>query len=230
MSIKASQIIVALDFDTEQAALSLIEQLADLNCRFKIGKEMFTRFGSAFVRQLVSQNLDVFLDLKFHDIPHTVSKACLSALELGVWMTNVHALGGKKMMQSASRALADSPTILLAVTVLTSMAQSDLIELGFNKSSEELIVHLAKLAKDSGVDGVVCSARESRLIKEHCGDSFLTVTPGIRPAESSKDDQKRTLSPNEAIRQGSDYLVIGRPITQAADPRKVLLEIIDSGE
>lgn len=230
MKVAPEKIIVALDFASQSEAFELVDKLADLKCRFKVGKEMFTRFGPTFVKQLIQKDLDVFLDLKFHDIPNTVYNACLSAAELGVWMLNVHALGGRKMMEQAVKALEGSELMLLAVTVLTSMEQRDLLDIGCTKTPQQLISELAILAKSSGIDGVVCSARECSMIKMLCGKSFLTVTPGIRPENSVVDDQKRVLTPHEAIREGSDYIVIGRPITKAQDPRQVLLEIIDSSE
>jgi len=189
---------------------------------------MFTYFGPEFVKTLVNKGFDVFLDLKFHDIPNTVAKAVKASADLGVWMVNVHASGGIKMMIAAKNSLSayqnDAP-LLIAVTVLTSMEQDDLIDLGIHKSPEDQVMSLATLANKSGLDGVVCSAWEAKSLKKSQGQAFKLVTPGIRPAGSNSDDQKRIMSPSEAIAVGADYLVIGRPITKAADPLSVLKSI-----
>lgn len=223
-----SKIIVALDFADRQAALRLVEQLTPQHCKLKIGKEMFTRFGPEFVRVLVAKGFDVFLDLKFHDIPNTVAKAVQAAAELGVWMVNVHAAGGEKMMQAARQALdqlgGHSP-ILLGVTVLTSIGAADLNTMGITATPQEQVSCLAQLAQNSGLDGVVCSAHEVSHLKAQLGNEFILVTPGIRPMGSAVGDQQRVVTPQQAILNGSDYLVIGRPITQATDPLMVLNDI-----
>ena len=221
-------VVVALDFDCQNKALALIDKLTPQSCKLKVGKEMFTRFGPAFVTQLVDKNFDVFLDLKFHDIPNTVAKAVQAAADLGVWMVNVHASGGSKMMSAAKQSLQsfgqDAP-LLIAVTVLTSMDEQDLQGLGITVSPQEQVKLLAQLTKDSGLDGVVCSAQEAQSLKAQLGEEFKLVTPGIRPVGSDAGDQKRIVTPAQAMINGSDYLVIGRPITQAADPLAVLNDI-----
>jgi orotidine-5'-phosphate decarboxylase len=220
-----SPIIVALDFEQQQAALELVSQLDPRLCRLKVGKEMFTHFGPEFVKQLQQRQFDVFLDLKFHDIPNTVAKAVKAAADLGVWMVNVHASGGSRMMVAAKEALAsfgaDKPA-LIAVTVLTSMEQSDLTELGINLSPAEQVLKLAALTQQAGLDGVVCSAHEATLLKAKFGETFQLVTPGIRPSFATADDQKRVMTPAEAVAAGVDYMVIGRPITKAKDPLAAL--------
>jgi orotidine-5'-phosphate decarboxylase len=221
-------VVVALDFEQKAAALDLVSQLDPTLCRLKVGKEMFTHFGPGFVTELQQRKFDVFLDLKFHDIPNTVAKAVRAAADLGVWMVNVHASGGSKMMQAAVQALADYGTdrpLLIAVTVLTSMEQTDLTELGITRSVAEQVSHLASLTKQAGLDGVVCSAQEAALLKQQCGRDFCLVTPGIRPAFAGSDDQKRVMTPSEALAVGVDYLVIGRPITKAANPLQALQAI-----
>lgn len=223
-----AKVVVALDFDNKADALAFINKIQPSDCRLKVGKEMFTYFGPEFVKILVDNGFDVFLDLKFHDIPNTVAKAVTAAAELGVWMVNVHASGGLKMMQKAKEALAvygDKAPLLIAVTVLTSMGEDDLAGLGITKSPAEQVMHLASLTKTAGLDGVVCSAMEAELLKQHLGNDFILVTPGIRPAGSSVDDQKRIMTPEEAVSIGVDYLVIGRPITKAEDPHAVLQAI-----
>ncbi len=189
---------------------------------------MFTLFGPEFVRKLVARHFDVFLDLKFHDIPNTVAKAVAAAAELGVWMVNVHACGGQRMMEAAKAALepyGDGAPILIGVTVLTSMEQDDLAQMGINISPAEQVIRLARLAQQSGLDGVVCSSHEAEMLKRELGASFQLVTPGIRPAGSDSGDQRRIMTPAEAVDAGADYLVIGRPITQADSPTQVLTEI-----
>lgn len=221
------KILVALDYADTGPALAMVDRLQPELCRLKVGKEMFTRFGPAFVEQLQNRGFDIFLDLKYHDIPNTVAKACQAAADLGVWMINVHALGGRRMMTAAADALANyshAPR-LIAVTVLTSMADEDLRELGINKSAADMAIDLASLARESGLDGVVCSAMEAANMRKTQGDAFLLVTPGIRPAGSSGDDQRRIMTPVDAIQAGSSYLVIGRPITQADDPVGLLRTI-----
>ena len=226
-----SKVVVALDFAEIKQAESFIDKLDPALCKLKVGKEMFTHFGPQFVKQLTYQNFDVFLDLKFHDIPNTVAKACQAAADLGVWMVNVHASGGPKMMEFARNSLetygADKP-LLIAVTVLTSMDQSQLNAIGIQGTPDEHVLRLAKLTHDAGLDGVVCSAQESSLLKQNISQSFALVTPGIRPEGSDKGDQMRIMTPKQAIQAGSDYLVIGRPITQSADPLVTLKQINDS--
>ncbi|WP_158968735.1 orotidine-5'-phosphate decarboxylase [Paraglaciecola sp. L3A3] len=226
------KVVVALDFDNQQKANSFIDRLNPELCRLKIGKEMFTHFGPSFVKGLVDQNYDVFLDLKFHDIPNTVAKACQAAADLGVWMVNVHASGGPKMMEQAklaldSNGLTTSP-LLIAVTVLTSLDQQQLSAIGINSTPEQHVLRLAKLTKQSGLDGVVCSAQEAELLKQTLGKEFLLVTPGIRPVGTDVGDQKRIMTPQQAMAVGVDYMVIGRPITQAADPLAALIDINNS--
>lgn len=220
----SSTLIVALDFNTQEQALALVEQLDPTWCALKIGSEMFTHFGSDFVRDLVRRGYRIFLDLKFHDIPNTVARACRAAADCGVWMVNVHASGGSKMMQAASNAVREygnKRPLLIAVTVLTSMSAGELPEIGLAGTLDEQVERLAKLARDSGLDGVVCSAHEVPAIKALCGDAFLTVTPGIRLKGDALDDQSRVVTPEEAVALGSDYLVVGRSITRSPQARDV---------
>ena len=222
------KVIIALDYDNKEQALSFIKQLDPTTCRLKIGKEMFTHFGPEFVKEIIGKGFDVFLDLKFHDIPNTVAKAVKAAADLGVWMVNVHASGGRRMMEAAKKILepyGDEAPLLIAVTVLTSMDQEDLNELGIHSTPAEQVKHLAKLTQLSGLDGVVCSSHEAEELKNLLGHSFKLITPGIRPAGSEAGDQRRIKTPKEAIESGSDYLVIGRPITQAQNPVIVLKEV-----
>ena len=222
------RIVVALDYPDEAAVLAFVDKISPDLCRLKIGKEVFTHSGPALVQTLVARGFDVFLDLKFHDIPNTVAKALHAALDLGVWMVNVHAFGGARMMDAAREAVErhGSKAHLIAVTVLTSMQQPDFESLGLNVTPEVLVTRLAGLAKDCGLDGVVCSAQEARALTQAYGTSFLKVTPGIRPRSYAlSDDQKRTLSPSQALEEGSDFLVIGRPVTQSANPLDALLAI-----
>jgi orotidine-5'-phosphate decarboxylase len=223
-----SKLIVALDFDNHHEAISLVDQLERSYCVLKVGSELFTLLGPDFVRELVRRGFKVFLDLKFHDIPNTVARACKVAAELGVWMLNVHASGGYAMMQAARQALASYkvPPLLIAVTVLTSMSEQDLIDIGIDASLDSHVVSLAQLSQRAGLDGVVCSAQEASVIKKHCGPDFITVTPGIRLPTDSADDQSRIITPVDAIKAGSDYLVIGRPITRAADPKQVVSYVL----
>lgn len=218
------RVIVSVDFPDAKQALDLCQKLDPASCKLKIGKELFTREGPALVEQLINTGFDVFLDLKYHDIPNTVASACRAAADLGVWMLNVHASGGRAMMEAAREAIdksSNSP-MLIAVTVLTSMSADDLLELGISNPLDEQVSLLANLTKSSGLDGVVCSAREANRLSAELGKDFCLVTPGIRPADASRDDQKRVMTPVEAINAGSHYLVIGRPITKAADPLAVL--------
>ncbi len=221
------KIIVALDYAQAAPALALAQRLEPSLCRLKVGKELFTSAGPQLVEQLQQRGFDVFLDLKFHDIPNTTAQACKAAASLGVWMVNVHALGGKRMMETAREALANVThrPKLIAVTVLTSMVQEDLQGIGITATPAEMVARLAGLAKDSGLDGVVCSAQEAALLRRQCGTEFCLVTPGIRPANSAANDQSRIMTPRAALKSGASYLVIGRPITQAPDPLEALHEI-----
>ncbi|WP_412498090.1 orotidine-5'-phosphate decarboxylase [Vibrio furnissii] len=222
------KVIVALDYDNQADALAFVDKIDPASCRLKVGKEMFTLFGPEFVRELHKRGFSVFLDLKFHDIPNTCSKAVRAAAELGVWMVNVHASGGERMMAASREILEpyghDRP-LLIGVTVLTSMEQPDLAGIGLDVAPQQQVMRLATLTKNSGLDGVVCSAQEAAMLKQSLGQAFKLVTPGIRPAGSDVGDQRRIMTPYEAIQAGSDYLVIGRPITQAAEPAKVLAAI-----
>jgi len=222
-----SRIIVALDFPEAESALALTRHLSPELCKLKIGKELFTAEGPRFVETLVQRGFDVFLDLKFHDIPNTVARACSVAARLGVWMVNVHALGGAAMVQAAREALGESDDrpLLIAVTVLTSMDDSDLRDIGIDAGTVQTVLRLAGLAHASGTDGVVCSAREAAALRERFGDNFLRITPGIRLAGGVGDDQKRVMTPSRAIQGGASYLVVGRPVTRADDPEGVLRRI-----
>jgi len=226
--LNSSPILVALDYADKSAALAFVDRIDPRDCRLKVGKEMFTLFGPQLVKDLHSRGFDVFLDLKFHDIPNTTAKAVAAAAELGVWMVNVHASGGARMMSAAKQALAsfgnDAP-LLIGVTVLTSMEGSDLADLGITLSPADYAEKLARLARDSGLDGVVCSAQEAVRFKTAFGQDFKLVTPGIRPAGSAADDQRRVMTPLDAMTAGVDYMVIGRPITQSADPAQTLRDI-----
>lgn len=221
------RIIVALDFSTAEEALQCVERLKPEQCRVKVGKELFVSAGPSLVAQLVERGFGVFLDLKFHDIPNTVAQACVAAARLGVWMINVHASGGKRMMIAAREAIEKFSLRpkLIAVTVLTSMDSADLAELGVAGTAEEVVLRLATLTRASGLDGVVCSALEAPLLRRELGNEFQLVTPGIRPADSHANDQSRVMTPAAAMRAGAHYLVIGRPITRADDPQSVLRAI-----
>ena len=212
------RIIVALDFSSAESALRLADQLDPRLCRLKVGKELFTATGPQLVEKLMMKGFDIFLDLKFHDIPNTVAKACQVAASLGVWMVNVHALGGRKMLNAAREAIAPGTTKLIAVTLLTSMDQADLADIGLQGRPDKIVERLAGLADDCALDGVVCSALETAQLRQLMGDEFCLVTPGIRLADSQTDDQKRITTPRQAIQNGASYLVIGRPVTQAKDP------------
>ena len=218
------KIIVALDYAEAQQALAFAARLDPALCRVKVGKELFTAAGPALVDTLVKRGFGVFLDLKFHDIPNTVASACKAAARLGVWMMNVHASGGRAMMQAARDALAagSQRPKLIGVTVLTSMSAGDLADIGMQGAPADAVLRLAKLARASGLDGVVSSAQEARALRAACGNDFCLVTPGIRLADSAQDDQKRVTTPRMAIDNGADYLVIGRPITQSVDPLAAL--------
>ena len=221
------KIIIALDYPDAAPALALAERLQPALCRLKVGKEVFAATGPGLIEQLQQRGFEIFLDLKFHDIPNTAAQACKAAASLGVWMVNVHALGGRKMLEAAREAIAQSThqPKLIAVTMLTSMAQEDLADIGIASTPAEMVLRLATLARDSGLDGVVCSAQEAALLRKQCGKEFCLVTPGIRPAQASLDDQSRVMTPLAALQAGSSYLVIGRPITRAADPLQALLDI-----
>ncbi len=221
------KIIVALDFPSDREALDLATRLDPKQCRLKVGKEMFTRYGPTLVERLQTQGFEIFLDLKFHDIPNTVAGACRSAAELGVWMVNVHCLGGRKMMSEAANALSkvSRRPMLIGVTILTSMGEEDIAEVGVEGPIAQRVLQLARLAQDSGLDGVVCSPLEIEPVRANLGADFALVTPGIRPAGGSADDQKRIMTPGKAIATGATYLVIGRPITQAPDPLQALAAI-----
>ncbi len=225
----ASPVIVALDFPYAAEALALAERLDPDRCRVKVGKELFTRAGPAVVEKLVARGFEVFLDLKYHDIPNTVAAACAAAADLGVWMINLHALGGRRMMAAARErleALGNDRPRLIAVTILTSMGEADLAEVGLAGSPETHVRRLAALAQESGLDGVVCSPREAADLRAAMGEEFLLVTPGVRPAGASLDDQKRVMTPAEAMTAGASHLVIGRPITAAPDPLAALEAIL----
>jgi len=218
------KIIVALDYADADSALKLVNQLDPALCRLKVGKELFTAAGPQLVENLARSNFGVFLDLKFHDIPNTVAKACSAASNLGVWMLNVHASGGLEMMQAAKKAVdgSDTKPLLIAVTVLTSMNQETLNQIGIHTDLPTHVLNLAKLTQQAGLDGVVCSALEAQMLRSNLGSKFCLVTPGIRPANASKDDQSRIVTPANALALGSSYLVIGRPITKAENPLAAL--------
>ena len=227
-----SKIVVALDYPDAQSALALAHLLDPNLCKVKVGKELFTAAGPSLIEKLVKKDFKVFLDLKFHDIPNTVAKACEAASKLGVWMLNVHASGGSAMMKAAMEGVDKGTTqnkpFLIAVTVLTSMNQPTLQEIGINTSIEEHVLKLAELTQASGLDGVVCSAQEAKLLRTRLSSDFLLVTPGIRPLNASKDDQSRIVTPQDALSNGASYLVIGRPITQASQPLVALKEILST--
>jgi orotidine-5'-phosphate decarboxylase len=224
---KNPRIIVAVDFPDAASAWELIDRLEAGRCRLKVGKEMFTRFGPSFVSELVARGFEVFLDLKFHDIPNTVAAACEAAADLGVWMVNLHACGGRPMMDAARERLAQltEAPLLIAVTVLTSLDAKDLEEIGCPGDPRDQVLRLASLARDAGLDGVVCSPREASSVRARLGGGFLLVTPGVRPPGTAVKDQKRVMTPRDALGAGADYLVIGRPITAASDPLRALADI-----
>jgi orotidine-5'-phosphate decarboxylase len=208
-------------------SIDMAKRLDPNQCRVKVGKELFTTAGPVILDELHKLGFDIFLDLKFHDIPNTVANAVSAAAKAGVWMVNIHASGGRRMMEASANALqqlSDNKTLLIAVTVLTSMDQSDLVEIGIDATPEQHVKRLAALAKSSGMDGVVCSAQESSMLSTELGKDFVLVTPGIRPAGSDQGDQKRIMTPAQAMAAGSHYLVMGRPITQAKDPIAVLTQ------
>ncbi|WP_049629896.1 orotidine-5'-phosphate decarboxylase [Cellvibrio sp. pealriver] len=231
MSTLDPRIVVAMDFDNAEQCLLMAKRLSPRYCRLKVGKELFTACGPKIVEQLMGLGFEIFLDLKFHDIPNTTSKAIKAAAELGVWMVNVHASGGERMMLAARNALEQSTgnrPLLIAVTVLTSMEAIDLSAVGINQNPDEQVMRLAKLTYSCGLDGIVCSAQEARLMRAEFGNDFCLVTPGIRLESSVADDQRRTLTPAAAIAAGSSYLVIGRPITQSLDPVATCQSILQS--
>ncbi|CTU73779.1 orotidine-5'-phosphate decarboxylase [Escherichia albertii] len=223
-----SPVVVALDYNNRDAALAFVDKIDPRDCRLKVGKEMFTLFGPQFVRELQQRGFDIFLDLKFHDIPNTAAHAVAAAADLGVWMVNVHASGGARMMTAAREALVpfgkDAP-LLIAVTVLTSMEASDLADLGVTLSPADYAERLAALTQKCGLDGVVCSAQEAVRFKQAFGQDFKLVTPGIRPQGSDVGDQRRIMTPEQALAAGVDYMVIGRPVTQSVDPEQTLKAI-----
>lgn|SRR5690606_36031399 len=228
IAVQGPRIIVAMDFDNTNDCLALARRLSPQDCRLKVGKELFTSAGPRVVEELMMLGFEVFLDLKFHDIPNTTAKAVKAAANLGVWMVNVHASGGERMMIAAREILEQSPgrrPLLIAVTVLTSLEDADLQAVGFQDSAQQQVARLAQLTRHCGLDGIVCSAQEARDLRNLLGQDFCLVTPGIRLPDSPKDDQRRTLTPVEAVQAGSSYLVIGRPITQAEDPVAVCKSI-----
>ncbi|MEW8030498.1 MAG: orotidine-5'-phosphate decarboxylase [Candidatus Thiodiazotropha sp.] len=227
MNSSDSRVIVALDYPQQDRALALIDRLDPSLCRLKVGKEMFTRLGPSFVEVLRRRGYEVFLDLKFHDIPNTVAAACDAAADLGVWMMNLHASGGRRMMEAARQRLearSDRP-YLVAVTVLTSLTREEIHEIGFSGDPADNVSRLARLTQQVGLDGVVCSPREAEMLRSDLGDDFLLVTPGVRPKQATQDDQRRVMTPVDAINAGSSYLVVGRPITGSADPIQALQSI-----
>ena len=226
-AVRQTKIIVALDYADAASALALVERLDPALCRLKVGKELFTAAGPELVRALAARGFEVFLDLKFHDIPNTVAAACRAAAGLGVWMLNVHASGGRRMMTAAQEALAGLPgrPLLIAVTVLTSMSAEDLDEVGVRDAPADQVLRLARLTQACGLDGVVCSAQEAAMLRADLGAGFRLVTPGIRPAGADAGDQRRVMTPAQALRAGATDLVIGRPITAAPDPLAALKQI-----
>lgn len=216
----SSRVIIALDFSDEKSVYRLVDRLQPQQCRLKIGKELFTRLGPGVVEKLAARGFDIFLDMKYHDIPNTVAGACIAASNIGVWMINVHALGGRRMMAAAREALDNmqKPPLLIAVTVLTSMEEKDLKEVGIAATPAAAAENLAGLAREEGLDGVVCSAQEAQAMRARFGSEFLLVTPGIRLAGDVSADQRRIMTPVNAVKAGADYLVIGRSITHSDDP------------
>ncbi len=224
---KGPRVIVALDYARADDARAFVARVAPGQCRLKVGLELFSAAGPVFVRELVDAGFDVFLDLKFHDIPHTVAQACKQAAALGVWMLNVHALGGPVMLRAAREAIEGGGTrpLLIAVTMLTSHSSQEMADIGLPAAPQDNVLRLGRLARQAGLDGVVCSAQEAGVLSRELGRDFILVTPGIRPAGAQRDDQQRVLSPREAVAQGAHYLVIGRPITQSPDPHATLAAI-----
>jgi len=230
-SLVGPRILVAMDYDNAASCIAMATQLDPKLCRLKVGKELFTAAGPQVVEKLMGLGFEIFLDLKFHDIPNTTAKAVKAAAELGVWMVNVHASGGERMLVAAREQLdkcaAKNKPLLIAVTVLTSMEKQDLVGVGLNIEPRQQVLNLASLTRQAGLDGVVCSAQETAMLRTELGDDFALITPGIRPAGSDANDQRRIVTPFDAIKQGSDYLVIGRPITQAQDPVDACRKIAD---
>ena len=228
----SKRVIVPLDFADAASALALAARLDPALCRVKVGKELFVAAGPSIVESLHRAGFEVFLDLKFHDIPNTVAGACRAAARLGVWMLNVHASGGETMMRAAREAVASftKRPLVIGVTILTSLSTPELAPIGYTGTADEMVERLARLAQSAGLDGVVCSAQEGPRLRSACGPGFALVTPGIRLADSTKDDQSRVVTPVDAVRLGADYLVIGRPITQSQDPRATLAQIHQSLE
>jgi len=234
------RLIVALDVDSEERALNLVDELKAIVKIFKVGSELFTSAGPEIIEKILAQGSSIFLDLKFHDIPNTVAKAARAAARLGVSIFNVHALGGYEMMKTTMEAVNDEAKILridrpkvLAVTILTSMDEEKLKTIGIDEDVETQVLRLANLAKDAGLDGVIASPREIKLIRKNFGKDFVIITPGVRPAWASSDDQRRIAAPREAIRDGADHIVVGRPIIEAKDPTEAarrILEEISEGE
>lgn len=225
-----SRIIVALDFDNEAQALSLAQKLDPAWCKLKVGLELFVSSGPGIVEKLATLGFDVFLDLKYHDIPNTVARACRAAADTGAWMINIHSLGGERMMQAAREAV-DSCSHrphLVAVTILTSHADDELLRIGLSEKPADAVLRLAEMARINGIDGVVCSPHEASALRSQAGNEFILVTPGVRPADSDAGDQRRIMTPEQAMAAGADYLVIGRPITQHADPAARAREIAQS--
>ncbi|MES9923358.1 MAG: orotidine-5'-phosphate decarboxylase [Candidatus Thiodiazotropha endolucinida] len=227
MNSSDSRVIVALDYSRQDRALALVDRLDPSLCRLKVGKEMFTRLGPSFIEVLRGRGYEVFLDLKFHDIPNTVAAACDAAADLGVWMMNLHASGGRRMMEAARERLESRSNhpLLIAVTILTSLTGEEIHEVGFSGDPADNVLRLAKLTQQSGLDGVVCSPREAEMLRGDLGHDFLLITPGVRPKQATQDDQRRVMTPADAINAGSSYLVVGRPITAAADPIQALQSI-----
>ncbi len=227
-----SPLIIALDFPQSKQAFDFIEKLDNKRCRLKIGKELFTCGGPVLIEKLIAKGFDIFLDLKYHDIPNTVARACTAAANLGVWMLNVHALGGRDMLLAAREALEKSSQrpLLIAVTILTSFSRTDMYIVGLHGELEENILRLARLSHHCGLDGVVCSPHEITSIRYAIDNNFKIITPGLRPEKSAHNDQKRVMTPNEALELGANYLVVGRPITAALDPLQALLDMEESFE
>ena len=223
------RLFIALDYDDLEPARTLLSHLSPKTCGIKIGNEMFTAFGPSWVREVVYQGFSVFLDLKYHDIPNTVERACLAAAQLGVQLLNVHASGGLTMMHRAQAALSGlpNPPLLIAVTLLTSLTGNDLSDLGFSGTLDDSVARLARLAQTAGLGGVVCSAQEAAHLRKLCGPDFKLITPGIRLEENNLDDQKRLMTPEMALKAGSNYLVVGRPITRSPHPDQVVKTLLD---
>jgi len=231
-TLKDTRLVVALDYPDMRLALNMADMLDPKACRVKVGKELYTKIGPKILEALHQRDFDVFLDLKFHDIPNTTASAVAAAADLGVWMVNVHVSGGRKMMEACANKLASysKAPLLIGVTVLTSMAEEDLREIGVHASPLDHVVKLGSLAKSSGLDGVVCSAHEASFLKSEFGNDFKLITPGIRPSFAEKGDQQRIMTPKDALIAGSDYLVIGRPITQANNPLEALKKVMQEME